>query len=141
MKYLTQAQWFEINKQLTQPSPVAGQEAAYKQLFDFGPLPTSLNTADWTPEEFAARNFPFNPLPEKPPASVPPDAWDARVNFLIKTRKIHPATRHTLDMVKQWVTNCLPPYLQPPGDEPTEGRHHITPDQIQMVSSSQLTPG
>ena len=133
MDNLTRAQWLEINNQLTQPSSVAGQEAAYKQLFDFGPLPTSLNTADWTPEDFAERKFPFNPLPQKPPASVSPEAWDARVNFLIKNRKIHPAALHTLNMVKQWVTDCVPPYLQPPGDEPTEGRHHITPEQIQMV--------
>ena len=133
MENLTQAQWLEINKQLTQPSSVAGQEAAYRQLFDFGPLPTSLNTAVWTPEDFAARNFPYNPIPERPPASVPPAAWDTRVNYLLKHKKIQPAALHTLNMVKEWVTECVPPYLQPPGDEPTEGRHHITPEQMQMV--------
>ena len=115
---------------------MAASEAPYRQLFNFGPLPTSLNDSDWDLEEFKSRNFPFMLLLLTAPASISPAAWNARVNFLLENKKIHPAAVPTLNMVRQWATVSVPPYLQPPGNEPTEGKHLIPPEQVQMALDS-----
>ena len=136
MRDLNTLQLTNIKYQLSHPTAVTAPDAGYKAANDFGHLPTGLDTEDWSPEEFRKRNFPFSPLPTKPPASVKTQDWDARVKYLLTNRLIHKSALPTLDMIRSWITKCVPPYLEPPGTTPTVGKHHIPPDQVQMALDS-----
>ena len=140
MRDLTVPQLLATRHQLAYPSVVPAPDTAYKAANNFGPLPTALDSESWTPAEFLSRSFPYCPLPSKPPASVKPEDWDARVNHLLSNKLIHRSALPTLNMVKSWLTVSVPPYLQPPGDTPTEGRHHIPPEQVQMVNKQLKSP-
>ena len=137
MELLSTLHWRIIVQQLREPKhTVASEVPQYRQIFDFGPLPTSFNDSNWDPEEFRRRTFPFLPLPATAPAMISPNAWNARVKFLLDSGKITPAAIPTLHLVGHWATISVPPYLQPPGTEPTEGKHLIPPEQIQMALDS-----
>ena len=139
MRDLTVPQLIAIQLQLNSPSVVPAPDTAYKAANNFGPLPTALDSEKWSPAEFLSRSFPYCPLPDKPPASVKAEDWDARVKYLLTNKFIHRSSLPTLDMVKTWLTVSVPPYLQPPGDTPTEGRHLIPPEQVQMVNKQLIT--
>ena len=125
-----------ILRELSTPTAHQPAETERRPKRDFGPVPASLSAADWSPQEFRQRGFPYNPLPTKPVSILKTDQWDITVQHLLNTGKIVSGSLPILDEVRGWLADGCPPYLTSPGTIPTEAPHHIEAHEVQMVSTN-----
>ena len=128
--------WDSIHRQLLSPSPVHALPNNWTPTWNFGPLPKDLNVSDWSPQKFANRQFPARPLPAAIPSILLEGAWDSLVSRLLKSGALNSCWAPDLALVKSWLKDGTPAYLQYPGTIPTKVPHHVTPDQVQMAFES-----
>ena len=133
---LTEDHWRAVARELASPSNHPGPDYQWQPSEDFGPLPASLTAAHWTPLEFVSRGFPTAPLPTKPVVTVVRAGWDQLVNQLLRTSLITEAQLLHLNIVRSWLTEGCPPYVEHPGTTHTTGKHHLEGTEIAMALES-----
>ena len=133
---LTRKHWRAVSEELASPSPYHGPDYQWQPSENFGPLPSSLTAAYWTPQEFAARSFPAAPLPTKPVITINTAGWDQLVSRLIQSKLITTGQLQHLKIVRSWLAHGCPPYVSGPGTSHTMGTHHIEDHEVAMALES-----
>ena len=133
---LTRNHWRAVSEELASPSPYHGPAYQWQSSEDFGPLPSSLTAAHWTPQDFAARNFPAAPLPRKPVITINTAGWDQLVSHLVQTKLITTGQLQHLNIVRSWLAHGCPPYVTHPGTSHTMGTHHLEGIEVAMALES-----
>ena len=130
---LSPEHWLEVQTELTHPSSPEIIPDSWQPKYDFGPLPSSLNGAIWSPQEFHRRGFPSNEIPVKIPATLLPDQWDLLTEQALRSGILDRGWLPHMEPVKSWLTEGCPPYLQYPGTSSTESGHKITASEMQIT--------
>ena len=137
---MSQPHWEAALRELASPTYPEPVEYKWRQKYDMGPMPTSLSSETWTPAEFQARGFPSRELPTSPVVTLKVEHWDELVTSMLNEKVITTGHLPPLNEVREWMAYGCPAYLQPPGTTPTDLPHHITEEQVPMVSLNILKP-
>ena len=131
---LSQPHWEAALQELTSPNPRRPVHTPWQPKWDFGQLPQSLSAEQWEPATFLQRGFPAREIPDRPVPTLKVAEWDKLVTALINKSAIPEGCLPHLDEVRSWLGFGCPEYLQAPGTTPTEVQHHISSEEVHMVS-------